>query len=288
MYSKIHNLVIACGSKYGEIALQLESAGFPRARAVVNNVKKLYEIDDFCAAHYLARNTGHLIKALAFRTGYYEPDFVELVVTGAESRGCGEFSAVMAPETHATEDAHKTMNVVIRNKLGMYVPSSEIELAYISLRSKCGRIANRLKGDALKRFESAVTIYDAAPIFFDLCRDYAEHDVGDIWPGYYDVLALAFNAVEWTIVENGDNRKWMPLAHKLQQMPAIRAVDTAIRMEQETNINAVPLLHFVQQQISLNNFECAAACALAWADELAELRGYVSRETLFGLKRRCE
>ena len=288
MYSKIRNLVNACGWKYGEIALQLEESGHTKARVVVNNVKKLYEIDDFCAAHYLARHTGPLIKALAFHTDYYEPDFVELVATGAECHGCGEFSAVKAPETHATEADHKTMNVVIRNKLDMYVPSSEIELAYISLRNKCGWIANELKGDALKRFESAVTIYDAVSNYFDLCRDYAEHDVVDIWSGYYDVLALAFNAVSWNIVENNGVRKWMPLAHKLQQMPVIRAVDTAIRMEKETNINAVPLLHFVQQQIGRNNLECAAACAIAWRDELKTLLPYVSQNTAAWINEACK
>lgn len=76
MYGELRNTLNTCASKFGAIALQLKAG--TRARAVINNVKKLHEIDDFCAAHFFARNTESLIKALAFNTSDYDDDLSTL------------------------------------------------------------------------------------------------------------------------------------------------------------------------------------------------------------------
>lgn len=278
MYGELRTALNNVASQFGQLALQLEESGHTKARAVINNVKKLHEIDDYCAAHYFARHTGPLIKALAFNTSDYDDDFVNAVVIGATGYACGQYPTIMAPE-NPTDEWKRTTNVVIRDKLQMYVPIAEVEKAYSEIRSVCGWIANEYPEDARKRLESAVLIYDAIPIYYDMCRDYAENDVGDISDNYYNMLALTFNAIAWNIVENNGERKWMPLARHMRRMPEQRAIDLAVTMSERMNFNAVPLLHFIQRQISLNNFECAAACAIQWRDELSTLTPYVSEKT---------
>lgn len=278
MYGELRIALNNVASQFGQLALQLEESGHTKARAVVNNVKKLHEIDDFCAAHFFARNTDSLIKALASNASDYDDDFVNAVVTGATGYACGYYTTISAPENPGDE-WKRAMNVVIRDKIRLYVPIADIEKAYSEIRSTCGWIANEYPEDARKRLESAVSIYDTIPIYYDLCRDYAENDVGDISDKYYNMLALAFNAIAWNIVENNGECKWLPLARKMQSMPEQRAIDLAVTMSERMNFNAVPLLHFVQTQISLNNFECAAACTIQWRDELRELVPYVSEKT---------
>lgn len=278
MYGELRVALNNVASQFGQLALQLEESGHTKARAVINNVKKLHEIDDFCAAHHFARHTGPLIKALAFNTSDYDDDFVNAVVIGATGYACGYYPTIGAPE-NPTEEWKRAMNVVIREKLRMYVPIAEVEKSYLEIRSVCGWIANEYPEDARKRLESAVTIYDAVPIYYDLCRDYAENDVGDISDKHYNMLALALDAVERDTVENGGKPKWDRLARRMQIMPEQRAIDLTVTMSERMNFNAVPLLQFIQRQISLNNFNCAAACAIKWRDELRELSPYVSEKT---------
>lgn len=83
MYGELRTALNNVASQFGQLALRLEESGHTKARAVINNVKKLHEIDDFCAAHFFARNTDTLVKALAFNTSDYDDDFVNAVVTGA-------------------------------------------------------------------------------------------------------------------------------------------------------------------------------------------------------------
>lgn len=71
MYGELRTALNNVASKFG----QLEENGHMKARAVINNVKKLHAIDDYCAAHYFARNTDPLIKALALNTSDYDDDF---------------------------------------------------------------------------------------------------------------------------------------------------------------------------------------------------------------------
>ena len=276
MYGELRTALNNVASQFGQLALQLEESGCTKARAVINNVKKLHEIDDFCAAHYFARNTDPLIKALAFNTSDYDDDFVNAVVIGATGYACGYYNTIGSPET-VSPARYLAENVVIRSKLGKNIPRKEIEAAYSDLRSICGWIADEYHDDARERMEKAVSVLDAADIFYDLCRDYAIVDVGDIGGKYYDVLALAFEAVVWR--ETGSARDWEPLARHMQLMPEQRAADFAIKPFERIPVNTILLLQFIQRQISLNNFKCAAACAIAWRDELRELTPYVSEKT---------
>lgn len=117
--------------------------------------------------------------------------------------------------------------MVIRSKIGKTIPLKEIESAYSDLCSICGWIADEYPDDARERMEKAVSVLDAAKVFYDLCRDYAIVDVVDIGGKYYDVLALAFEAVAWRATETGSARFWGPLARRMQLMPE-RARDYAI------------------------------------------------------------
>lgn len=278
MYGELRTALNNVASQFGQLALQLEESGHTKAQSVIDDVKKLHEIDDFCAAHYFARHTGPLIKALAFNTSDYDDDFVNAVVIGATGYACGYYPTIGAPE-NPTEEWKRAMNVVIRNKLGLFVPTAEVEKAYSEIWSACGWIANEYPEEARKRLESAVTIYDAVPIYFDLCRDYAENDVGDISDKYYNLLALVYSATMWGVIEKDGAWHHAQLSRKFAKMPEQRAIDLAIKMSERMNFNAAPLLHFVQRQISLNNFDCAAACAIRWRDELRELTPYVSEKT---------
>lgn len=98
MYGELRIALNNVASQFGQLALQLEESGHTKARAVINNVKKLHEIDDYCAAHYFARNTDLLIKALAFNTSDYDDDFVNAVMIGATGYACGYYNAIGAPE----------------------------------------------------------------------------------------------------------------------------------------------------------------------------------------------
>nr|DAN15734.1 MAG TPA: hypothetical protein [Caudoviricetes sp.] len=278
MYGELRTALNNVSSQFGQLALQLEESGHTKARAVIDNVKKLHEIDDFCAAHYFARRTGQLIKALAFNTSDYDDDFVNAVIIGATGYACGYYPTIGAPEI-SQPSWKQAMNVVIRNKLGLFVPTAEVEKSYSEIRSACGWIAEEYPEDARKRLESAVTIYDAIPIYFDLCRDYAEKDVGDISDNYYNLLALVYSATMWSVIEKDGAWYHAQLSRKFAKMSEQRAIDLTVTMSERMNFNAVPLLHFVQRQISLNNFKCAAACAIAWRDELRELTPYVSEKT---------
>lgn len=278
MYGELRTALNNVASQFSAIALQLEESGHTKARAVINNVKKLYEIDDFCAAHYFARHTGPLIKALAFNTSDYDDDFVNAVVIGATGYACGYYATIGAPES-VQPKRWLTENVVIRNKLGKNIPRKEIEAAYSDLRGICGWIADEYPDDARERMVKAVSVLDAADVFYDLCRDYAIVDVGDIGGKYYDVLALAFGAVAWRATETGSARNWEPLARRMQLIPEQRARDYAVAPTKKNLWKETLLLQFIQRQISLNNFECAAACAIKWRDELRELTPYVSEKT---------
>lgn len=278
MYGELRTALNNVASQFGQLALQLEESGHTKARAVINNVKKLHEIDDFCAAHYFARNTDLLIKALAFNTSDYDDDFVNAVIIGATGYVCGYYPTITAPEA-VLPKRWMAENVVIRNKLGKNIPYKEIEAAYSDLRSICGWIADEYPDDARERMEKAVSVLDAADIFYDLCRDYAIVDVGDIGGKYYDVLALVFEAVAWRATETNSVRFWEPLARHMQLMPEQRARDYAVAPTKKALWKETLLLHFIQRQISLNNLECAAACAIAWRDELRELVPYVSEKT---------
>nr|DAK27012.1 MAG TPA: hypothetical protein [Caudoviricetes sp.] len=278
MYGELRIALNNVASQFGQLALQLEESGHTKARAVINNVKKLHEIDDFCAVHHFARNTDPLIKALAFNTPDYDEDFINAVMIGATGYACGYYNTIGAPES-VSPARYLAENVVIRNKLGKHIPLKEIESAYSDLRAICGWIAEEYPDDARERMEKAVSVLDAADVFYDLCRDYAIVDVGDIGGKYYDVLSLAFEAVAWRAVETGDARKWEPLARYMQLMPEQRARDYAIAPTKKNLWKETLLLQFIQRQISLNNFECAAACAIQWRDELRELVPYVSENT---------
>lgn len=276
MYGELRIALNNVASKFGKLALQLEESGHTKARVVIDNVKKLHEIDDFCAAHHFARHTEPLVKALAFSASDYDDDFVNAVVIGATGYACRYYTTIAAPESASPARSH-AMNVVIRNKLGLFIPTAEVEKAYSEIRSACGWIAEKYPENAHKRFESAVSIYDAVPICFDLCRDYAENDVGDISDDYYNLLALLYSATMWGVIEKDGSWHHAQLSRNFAKMPEQRAIDLAVTMSEQENFNAVPLLHFVQRQISLNNFNCAAACAIAWRDELRELTPYVSQ-----------
>lgn len=278
MYGELRIALNNVASQFGQLALQLEESYQTKAYAVINNVKKLHEIDDFCAAHFFARNTESLIKALAFNTSDYDDDFVNAVMIGATGYECGYYPTIMAPET-VSSARYLAENVVIRNKLGKHIPLKEIESAYSDLRSICGWIAEEYPDDARERMEKAVSVLDAADVFYDLCRDYAIIDVGDIGGKYYDVLALAFEAVAWRATETGSARNWEPLARRMQLMSEQRARDYAVAPTKKALWQETLLLQFIQRQISLNNFKCAAACAIAWRDELRELTPYVSEKT---------
>lgn len=52
MYGELRIALNNVASQFGQLALQLEESGHTKARAVINNVKKLHEIDDYCAAQY--------------------------------------------------------------------------------------------------------------------------------------------------------------------------------------------------------------------------------------------
>ncbi|MBF1762631.1 MAG: hypothetical protein HXP18_01655 [Veillonella sp.] len=278
MYGELRTALNNVASQFDRLALQLEESGHTKACAVINNVKKLHDIDDYCAAHYFARNTDQLIKALAFNTSDYDDDFVNAVVIGATGYACGYYPTIMAPE-NGIERRYLAEDVVIRSKLGKHIPLKEIESAYSDLRSICGWIADEYPDDARERMEKAVSVLDAADVFYDLCRDYAIVDVGDIGGKYYDVLALAFEAVAWRATEAGSARFWESLARHMQLMPEQRARDYAIAPTKKNLWKETLLLQFVQRQISLNNLNCAAACAIQWRDELRELAPYVSEKT---------
>lgn len=217
------------------------------------------------------RNTDLLIKALAFNTSDYDDDFVNAVMIGATGYACGYYNAIGAPE-RVSPARYLAENVVIRNKLGKYIPLKEIESAYSDLRSICGWIADEYPDDARERMEKAVSVFDAAKVFYDLCRDYAIVDVGDIGGKYYDVLALAFEAVAWR-----------PSGGWLRQMRRIPAIDIG-----EINRERFPverkLLRYIDCQMSRMNYEHAAVCMINWLPELEKMTGYVSRETSLAFK----
>lgn len=98
MYGELRIALNNVASQFGQLALQLEESGHTKARAVINNIKKLHEIDDYCAAHFFARNTESLIKALAFNTSDYDDDFVNAVVIGATGYTCGYYNTIGAPD----------------------------------------------------------------------------------------------------------------------------------------------------------------------------------------------
>lgn len=147
MYGELRIALNNVASQFGQLALQLGESGHTKARAVINNVKKLHEIDDYCTAHYFARNTDPLIKALAFNTSDYDDDFVNAVVIGATGYACGYYPTIMVPET-VSADRYLAEDVVIRNKLGKHIPLKKIESAYSDLRSICGWIAEEYPDDA--------------------------------------------------------------------------------------------------------------------------------------------
>lgn len=103
MYGELRIALNNIASQFGQLALQLEESGHTKARVVIDDVKKLHEIDDFCAAHHFARNTGPLIKALAFNTSDYNDDFVDAVVIGATGYACGYYPTIGAGESYANE-----------------------------------------------------------------------------------------------------------------------------------------------------------------------------------------
>lgn len=278
MYGELRIALNNVASQFGQLALQLEESGHTNASAVINSVKKLHEIDDYCAAHFFARNTESLIKALAFNTSDYDYDFVNAVVIGATGYACGYYNTIGAPET-TSPARYLAEDVVIRNKLGKSITLKEIESAYSDLRSICGWIADEYPDDARERMEKAVSVLDAAKVFYDLCRDYAIVDVSDIGGKYYDVLALAFEAVAWRATETSSAHFWEPLARRMQLMSKQRARDYAVAPTKKNLWKETLLLQFIQRQISLNNFNCAAACAIQWRDELRELTPYVSEKT---------
>lgn len=192
---------------------------------------------------------------------------------GATGYACGCYNTIGAPET-VSPARYLAENVVIRNKLGKSITLKEIESAYSDLRSICGWIADEYPDDARERMEKAVSVLDAAKVFYDLCRDYAIVDVSDIGGKYYDVLALA-----WRATETSSAHFWEPLARRMQLMSEQRARDYAVAPTKKNLWKETLLLQFIQRQISLNNFNCAAACAIQWRDELRELAPYVSEKT---------
>lgn len=127
MYGELRIALNNVASQFGQLALQLGESGHThtKARAVINNVKKLHEIDDYCTAHYFARNTDPLIKALAFNTSDYDDDFVNAVVIGATGYACGYYPTIMVPET-VSADRYLAEDVVIRNKLGKHIPLKKL------------------------------------------------------------------------------------------------------------------------------------------------------------------
>ena len=286
MYGKLRIQLVKCSDQFNIIGRKLGENGHMEAQRVIDDVVNIRNIDEFCAAHYFARHTDVLIKALTFCTYDYPDAFVDAVITGATGYACGYYSTISAPE-RASAWMERMQNVVIRNKLDVYNSPAEVEEAYSTMRKNFGWMFDNAPADVRERIEKAVTIQDAAVVFFDLCRDYALNDFGTISTKYYDFLAIAHNGVAWGIAENGGKWNWMPLARKLQGMPKQKLSDY-FQNSADTDDTAAKQLHFVRTQISLNNFKVAAACAIAWRDELKTLLPYVSQNTAAWINEACK
>lgn len=119
MYGELRTALNNVASQFGQLALQLEENDHMEAQRIIADVANIRNIDEFCAAHYFARHTDVLIKALTFCTYDYPDAFVDAVITGATGYACGYYSTITAPE-RASAWMERVQNVVIRNKLDVY------------------------------------------------------------------------------------------------------------------------------------------------------------------------
>lgn len=262
-----------------------------KAREIVRSVVRAYEVDRFLGTVQLVRNSRELARAMMFETGQFDSQFVNIVSATSVMHTLGDYSETGLGRKNVSDDERRAHDTLSKLRLGLNVASVSIDAAYTEFR-KCNQLVRTgLTDDAAKRAASVVTAAEAKSHWLQLARDVVEAEPNIAYSqavgNWMEAIAVVFEYDCRTQKHIGGEREWKPIAKRLKNLRRIPAIDMG-EFVADKFPGQVALLRYIDQQMSRMNYEHAAACALAWADELAELRGYVSRETFFGLKRRCE
>lgn len=262
-----------------------------KAREIVRSVVRAYEVDWFLGTVQLVRNSRELARAMMFETGQFDSQFVNIVSATSAMHTLGDYSETGFGRKNVSDDERRAHDTLSKLRLGLNVASVSIDAAYTEFRKYNQLVRTGLTDDAAKRAASVVTAAEAKSQWLRLARDVVEAKPNIAYSqaagNWMDAIAVVFEYDCRTQKHIGGEREWEPIAKWLKNLRRIPAIDMG-EFVADKFPGQVALLRYIDQQMSRMNYEHAAACALAWADELAELRGYVSRETLFGLKRRCE
>lgn len=262
-----------------------------KAREIVRSVVRAYEVDRFLGTVQLVRNSRELARAMMFETGQFDSQFVNIVSATSAMSTVGDYSETGFGRKNVSDDERCAYDTLSKLRLGLNVVSASIDAAYTEFRKYNQLVRTGLTDDAAKRAASVVTAAEAKSHWLQLARDVVEAKPNIAYSqaagNWMDAISVVFEYDCRTQKHIGGEREWQPIAKWLKNLQRIPAIDMG-EFVADKFPGQVALLRYIDQQMSRMNYEHAAACALAWADELAELRGYVSRETLFGLKRRCE
>lgn len=262
-----------------------------QAREIVRSVVRAYEVDRFLGTVQLVRNSRELARAMMFATGQFDSQFVDIVSATSAMRTLGDYSETGFGRKNVSDEERRAHDTLSKLRLGLNVTSVSIEAAYTEFRKYNQLMRTGLTDDAAKRAASVVTAAEAKNHWLQLARDVTEGKPNNVYSqaagNWMDAIAVVFEYDCRTQKHIGGEREWKPIAQWLKNLQRIPAIDMG-EFVADKFPGQVALLRYINQQMARMNYEHAAACTLAWADELSELRGHVSRETLFGLKRRCE
>lgn len=262
-----------------------------KAREIVRSVVRAYEVDWFLGTVQLVRNSRELARAMMFETGQFDSQFVNIVSATSAMCTLGDYSETGFGRKNVSDDERRAHDTLSKLRLGLNVASVSIDAAYTEFRKYNQLVRTGLTDDAAKRAASVVTAAEAKNQWLRLARDVVEAKPNIAYSqaagNWMDAIAVVFEYDCRTQKHIGGEREWEPIAKWLKNLRRIPAIDMG-EFVADKFPGQVALLRYIDRQLSRMNYEHAAACALAWADELAELRGYVSRETSFGLKRRWE
>ena len=269
------------------IAEQFDSMIETRAREIVGDAAKAYQIDRFLGTVHLVRNARELARAVMFHAGKFDKEFVEIVAEAAAMDFLGDYSERRFGQKSIPDEERRAYETLLRLRLGLDVTVSAIESAYKALRKYNCLVQAMIDSEAATRAENAKVVTDAAPDWLQFARDIAEAEcnlVGDKAISYWmDAIAVAFEYDSRLKKHSEYDRAWKPLAEWLKNTRRIPAIDIG-----EINRERFPverkLLRYIDQQMNRMNYEHAAACMINWLPELEKMTGYVSRETSLTFK----
>lgn len=262
-----------------------------QAREIVRSIVRAYEVDRFLGTVQLVRNSRELARAMMFDTGQFDSQFVNIVGATSAMHTIGDYSETGFGRKNVSDDERRAHDTLSKLRLDLNVASVSIDAAYTEFRKYNQLVRTGLTDNAAKRAASVVTAAEAKNQWLQLARDVTEAQPNIAYSqaaGYWmDAIAVVFEYDCRTQKYIGGEREWKPIAKWLKNLQRIPAIDMG-EFVADKFPGQVALLRYIDRQMSRMNYGHAAACALAWADELSDLNGYVSRETLFGLKRRSE